>query len=135
MATLTFAYNHARDPMNPDDLGDKIAAALSLNASPAVTINTTQIIVTHANIAAGNTAAIQAVIDAYNLDSNRANLPAGGLGTLMNKARLAIDVNNTFLAIGSPSNAQVLTQVQRLTRENTGLIKILLNQVDDLSGT
>lgn len=135
MAALTFSYNHSRDPMNPDDLADKIATALSLSSQPVVDINPTQIIVVHPNVAAGNTAAIQALIDAYTLDANRAKLPPGGLGTLLNKARQAIDANNTFLAIGSPTNAQTLAQVQKLTRENTAVIKVMLGQVDDLSGT
>lgn len=51
------------------------------------------------------------------------------------KALTAIGVNNNFLALTSPTNAQVLTQVQRLTRENTGLIRLMLKQLSTTSGT
>lgn len=42
------------------------------------------------------------------------------------KARLALTANATFLAIGSPTNAQTLAQVQRLTRECSGIWRLLL---------
>jgi len=135
MATLTFAYDHSRDPMNPDDLGDKIAASLGLTTPPIVDINASQIVVTHASIAAGNTAAIQALISAYVLDATRAGFGPGVLGMLLNKAKNAIAANNTFLAISSPTQAQTLAQVQLLTRENTAIIKIMANQLADTSGT
>jgi len=71
MATVTFAYDHARDPMHPGDLADKIATALSIQP-PTVDINPTQIIATGAGVTEGNRAAIQTVIDAYVLDPVRA---------------------------------------------------------------
>ncbi len=145
MATLTFAYDHSRDPMNGDDLADKIAAALSIPTQPQVGItNAAQtpansIIVTDPNITSGNTAAIQTVINNYVLDSNRVALPAGTLGTLLSKAKTAIAANNTFLAISSPTQAQTLAQVQLLSRENTAIIKAMLlymaGQTQDTSGT
>lgn len=71
MASLTFAYDHARDPMHPGDLADKIAAALAIQP-PTVDINPTQIIATGAGVAEANRAAIQTVINAYVLDPVRA---------------------------------------------------------------
>lgn len=49
--------------------------------------------------------------------------------TLRQAAAQAVSDNNTFLAIGSPTNAQVVAQVKRLTQECTALIKRLI-QID-----
>ncbi len=51
------------------------------------------------------------------------------------KAVQALVANATFLALGAPTNAQVLAQTQRLTRETTGVIRLLLGLLDDTSGT
>ncbi len=55
--------------------------------------------------------------------------------SLLAKAAQAVTVNNTFLALSTPTNAQIVAQVQRLTRENTALIKFLLSDFSDTSGT
>lgn len=47
-------------------------------------------------------------------------------------ARNALQANRDFLAIGSPTNAQVLAQVRALTRQCNGLIRLALG---DLTGT
>lgn len=49
---------------------------------------------------------------------------------LRDKASSALATNVTFLAIASPSNAQVSTQVKALTRECSALIRLLLGQTD-----
>jgi len=143
MATVTLAYNHARDPMNPDDLGNKIAVALGLTTLPVVDINATQIVVTHASVTSANTAAIQAVVNAYVLDPTW----AGGVGAvLLSKAQTAIQTdidalaladptsnNNTYLAsptlVASATAAQVQayvrlmdTQLRALTNQNNSII-------------
>lgn len=45
---------------------------------------------------------------------------------LHQKARAALTANATFLAIASPTNAQAIAQVQKLTRECSALIRLLI---------
>jgi len=54
---------------------------------------------------------------------------------IQTKARQAINGNRTFLALASPTNAQTLAQVKALTREANAVIRLLLNQLDDISDT
>lgn len=55
--------------------------------------------------------------------------------TLSARAITAITANDAFLALASPTNAQTLTQVQRLTRECSGLIRLVLGALDSTDGT
>jgi hypothetical protein len=48
------------------------------------------------------------------------------------QARTALDGNRTFLAIATPTQAQSLAQIRALTRQNQGVIRLLLA---DLTGT
>lgn len=57
------------------------------------------------------------------------------LGTLQSRAQTALTTNATYLAIGSPSAAQVAAQVRVLTMECNGLIRLLLGQLDSTTGT
>lgn len=132
MATLTFAYDHSRDPMAPTQLADQIATTLALATEPTVEINPTQIIVTHPSISSGNTAAVQSLINAYVFD------PAwsGGVqGLLLARAAGALSGNATFLALASPTTAQAITQVKALTRQVDALIRLAANQLDSTGGT
>lgn len=45
---------------------------------------------------------------------------------LHSKARAALAVNQTFLDRAAPTNAQTLAQVQRLTRECSAIIRLLV---------
>lgn len=44
---------------------------------------------------------------------------------LLDDADVAIEANQTFLALPSPNNAQTLAQVKRLTQQNIRIIKVL----------
>lgn len=50
--------------------------------------------------------------------------------TIRDRATQALSTNTTFLAITSPTNAQVAAQVKALTRQNQGLIRLLLGRFD-----
>lgn len=56
--------------------------------------------------------------------------PLANQQTLQSQAQTALVNNRAFLAIGSPSNAQVSTQVKALTNQVQALIRMALNQFD-----
>ena len=66
-----------------------------------------------------------------------AETQATNTGTLEGKARQALGVNNTFLAIAAPTNAQTVAQVKALTRQMTALIRLSLrgDLLDNADGT
>ena len=45
---------------------------------------------------------------------------------LIAKAKQALAINQAFLDLGIPANVQIVTQVQRLTRECSALIRLLI---------
>lgn len=66
-----------------------------------------------------------------------AGLASSNTDVLVSKARAAITANANYLAIPAPSNAQVVAQVERLTRECSALIRILVGAdlLVDTAGT
>jgi hypothetical protein len=55
--------------------------------------------------------------------------------TVEDRVRAYITASKTFLAIPSPTNAQVAAQVRRNTQAIIGLAKLALNDLTDLDGT
>jgi hypothetical protein len=50
------------------------------------------------------------------------------LANILSSADLALAVNTAYLAIPSPTQAQAIAQVDKLTRECSGIIRILRGQ-------
>lgn len=48
------------------------------------------------------------------------------LATIFSQAKAAINTNNTFLGLASPTNAQTVSEVQALARQNNKLIRLVL---------
>lgn len=70
-------------------------------------------------------------------DIEEVSLSKGALREeLEDKVVNAFQSNNAFLAIASPTNAQVLAQVKALTRQNNAIMKLLVSKLmTDSSGT
>lgn len=75
-------------------------------------------------------AALQAAITAHAFVDRDANET-----DLRTKVISALAANDTYRAIASPTNAQVIAQVDKLTRECSGIIRLLLSQLDTTAGT
>lgn len=130
MATISFVLS--KDPLSPAQLADQIATSLSLATLPAVDVRNSQIFVTHASVTETNRTTIQGLINAYVFDPAW----AGGVETALRaKAVNALAANATFLAIASPTTAQVTTQAKALTRQVDALIRLVSGQTDSTSGT
>lgn len=64
-----------------------------------------------------------------------AGTPAANMTTLLAKAPVAMAANATYLAIVTPTTAQAVTQVTRLTRQVNSLIKLTQGLLADTTGT
>lgn len=73
---------------------------------------------------------LQAAVDAASL-----NLRDENAKTLRQRADAALAANATYLAIASPTNAQITAQVRRLTQENNAIIRLLVGKLDTTDGT
>lgn len=140
MATLTIPYDHSRDPMNPDDLSDRIAAALGVTTAPVVDIDPVSITVTDPSVDESKLTQVQAVIAAYVFDPARSKTGSGIAGRLRYQAQQAIQTNIDALALPDPTAANTaylghaaipagtLTAAQLST-----IVRTLSDQVDALT--
>lgn len=53
--------------------------------------------------------------------------------TIEEQAATALETNTTFLAIATPTNAQVLAQTKALTRQTNGVIRLLIGRLESAS--
>lgn len=77
----------------------------------------------------------QASLDDYVASFTTAATEAINRAAILAKATAAVVANGTFLALASPTNAQVVAQVRLLTREATALIKVATAALADQTGT
>lgn len=76
--------------------------------------------------------AAQRAIDAAEAQARQAveATRTGKRGALESRAATALAGNRTYLALATPTTAQMRAQVAALTRQNTAVIRLLLNQLD-----
>lgn len=63
------------------------------------------------------------------------NISSQNQADLMAKAAAALNVNSTFLAIATPTNAQVVAQTRALTRQVNALIRLRIGDFSSTVGT
>jgi hypothetical protein len=73
--------------------------------------------------------------DAALADSQAQAARRAARDSIRGKAQAALAANVTYLALANPTNAQVVAQVNRVTRECTALIRLLLDAVESEDGT
>lgn len=83
----------------------------------------------------GQQAITEAAANAANYSLPALSVAQVNASTLEQRAVAALANNSTYLAVTAPTNAQVVAQVARLTRQSSGVIRLLLDQTDDISNT
>jgi len=64
-----------------------------------------------------------------------ARMSGANRGQIVDRAQTALTVNDTYLALPAPTQAQALTQVAVLTREVNAVLRLILGQVSAVSDT
>jgi hypothetical protein len=78
-------------------------------------------------------AVIGAIYDEWVEAGDRERHRGSRAAALRADARTALEWNAAYLAIGTPTQAQVVQQVRRLTQETSGLIRLLGTVVAELA--
>ncbi len=65
-------------------------------------------------------------------DAQAAVTAATNGATIRQQALAALDANATFLALATPTAAQNAAQIKALTRQNNGLIRLVLGKLDSV---
>ncbi len=114
-------------------IGELLEADLATAGLPTtVTLNGT--LLEFADLDESDRPAAQSVVDGHAVKAQAA-LDAAATGraneaTIQQRATTALTANTTFLAVTSPTNAQIAAQVKALTRQNNGLIRLVLRRFD-----
>lgn len=105
-------------PINLTQLG----AELGTRALSCATVGGESTVTAHD---ATTKAALQSAVDAHVAIDE-----AGNRTTLEQQAATALANNKSFLAIATPTTAQITAQVKALTRQNNALIRLTLGRLD-----
>lgn len=65
----------------------------------------------------------------------KAGTPQAIRDDLETKARTALNANATYLALANPTTAQNTAQIQKLTRECNGVMRLLMGWLDSNANT
>lgn len=114
-------------------MGDALAADLSAAGIPSrVVLSGSDLVLP--DLGEANRTAVESVLSAHPAKAQAALDQAAteqtNETTIRDKATQALADNKTFLALSSPSNAQVVAQVKALTRQNNALIRLVLRRFD-----
>lgn len=123
-------------PSATPDLRDRaraVATALAPLVPAGISYTDAAVIVTmDAPLTAQQQAAVEAAALAANADPNA---PWRARDTIAERAAAALTANDAYLAIANPSQAQAIAQVRVLTRECSGVIRLLLDRTETTDGT
>lgn len=78
-------------------------------------------------------ATLMAAVDAA--PDDQSPVRESNAATMRTRMQSALAANDTYRAIVGPTNAQVVAQVDRLTRECSALIRMALNELSTSEGT
>lgn len=119
-------------PIDTSRLADELRVEFGLASIPAISVRNPQGGIEGEAVLPDSMdrARAEAVLAAQpNADEVAADRSANE-STIRQRADAALQANRDFLALASPTNAQTLAQVKALTRQNNGLIRLILNRLD-----
>lgn len=122
MSTPSKPTAHTTKPVDLDQLSSELGggALTAVTAEDGTTVTSHNPAVTKETLASAIAAHVAP--DQTARSANKA--------TIQSRAESALENNRTFLAITSPTNAQIVAQVKALTRQNNALIRLALGRFD-----